>query len=254
MKKSVSFFIGALVISSVAFAQFPKLPGKISAKALPVKPAGKSMTNEDAVAALKDALKVGTDTAVSLLSKTDGFYKDEAVKILLPPEAQNIQKNISRIPGGQQMLDKTILTMNRAAEDASKDAAPIFKNAITSMTVSDGINIVQGDDNAATTYLKGKTYQQLQDDFTPKIKASLSKPLAMGISAEDSYKDLINAYNKASMNGMLYEKITTNSLSEHVTAKGLDGLFAKVALQEKNIRKNPVAQVTDILKKVFGKK
>jgi len=248
-------FIVLLFTNTNVFGQFPTKMPKINAADLSMKSHKNSgLSNEDAVAGLKDALKVGTDTAVAVLSKSDGFFKDEMVKILLPSEAQKIQNNISKIPGGQAMVDKTILAMNRAAEDASKDAAPIFKNAVTSMTVSDGINIVKGSDNAATMYLKDKTYSQLKDAFTPKIQASLSKPLVMGVSAETSYKDLINAYNKASMNGMLFEKITTNSLSEHVTTKGLDGLFVKVALQEKMIRKNPLAQVTDLLKKVFGNK
>lgn len=249
-------FILLLFTGTTVFAQFPtKLPNVNLKDITSLKSKkGSGLTNEDAVAGLKDALKVGTDTAVSILAKPDGFFKDEAVKILLPPEAQKIQANISKIPGGQAMLDKTILSMNRAAEDASKEAAPIFKNAVTSMSVTDGINIVKGADNAATMYLKDKTYNQLKDAFTPKVQVSLSKPLVMGVSAENCYKDLIDTYNKASMNGMLFEKINGNSLSEHVTTKGLDGLFAKVAIQEQMIRKNPLAQVTDLLKKVFGNK
>jgi len=253
MKKITVLFIITFA-ASFAFAQLPKLKIPANVPKLNLPSSKKGITNDQAIAGLKDALKVGTDTAVSILNKPDGFFKDEAVKILLPPEAQNVQKNISKIPGGQAMLDKTILAMNRAAEDAAKDAAPIFKNAITSMSVTDGMNIVKGADNAATSYLKDKTYSPLKDAFKPKIQTSLSKPLVMGVSAESSYKELIDAYNKASLNGMLFEKVNNNSLSDYVTTKGLDGLFLKVADQEKMIRKNPVAQVTDILKKVFGSK
>ena len=252
--KKLSFVTLIIFSASCAFAQFPKLkiPKSLPKVNLPTTKRG--FTNDDAVAGLKEALKIGTDTAVSVLTKPDGFFKDEAVKIILPPEAQNVAKNISKIPGGQAMMDKTILAMNRAAEDASKEAAPIFKNAITTMSVTDGMNIVKGADNAATSYLKDKTYSPLKDAFKPKIQASLSKPLVMGISAEASYRELIDAYNKASLNGMLFEKVNSNSLSDYVTSKGLDGLFLKVADQEKLIRKNPVAQVTDLLKKVFGSK
>jgi len=122
------------------------------------------------------------------------------------------------------------------------------------MTVSDGMSIVKGADNSATTYLKDKTYSPLKDAFKPKIQASLSKPLVAGVSAEESYKELINTYNKASMNGMLFDKIASSSLSDYVTTKGLDGLFIKVADQEQKIRKNPIAQVTELLKTVFGSK
>ncbi|MES2690944.1 MAG: DUF4197 domain-containing protein [Bacteroidota bacterium] len=252
MKLHTALFATCLLLGSSSYAQF-KLPTLKDMK-LPGKTTTTGITNADAVAALKDALKIGTDTAVSVLSKADGFYKDLAVKIFLPPEAQNIQKNIAKIPGGQKMLDKAILAMNRAAEDASQEATPIFKNAITSMTITDGINIVKGADNAATTFLRSKTYDQLKDLFTPKIRTSLSKPLVAGISAEKAYSDLIKAYNMASLNGKLFSTIKTNSLSEHVTVKGLDGLFSKVALQEKNIRTNGLAQVTEILRKVFGRK
>jgi Protein of unknown function (DUF4197) len=253
MKKILSFTL-IVFCASFAFAQFPKvnLPGNLPKISLP--PTKKGITNDQAVAGLKEALSVGTDTAVSILTKADGFFKDETVKILLPPEAQNVYKNATKIPGGKEMIDKTVLAMNRAAEDASKDAAPIFKNAITSMTVSDGMSIVKGADNSATTYLKDKTYSPLKDAFKPKIQASLSKPLVAGVSAEESYKELINTYNKASMNGMLFDKIASSSLSDYVTTKGLDGLFIKVADQEQKIRKNPIAQVTELLKTVFGSK
>ncbi|MCE2786833.1 MAG: DUF4197 domain-containing protein [Bacteroidota bacterium] len=212
------------------------------------------LSNEEVIAGLKQALSVGTDSSATMLSKVDGYYKDAAVKIFLPDEAQAIYTNISKVPGGSALIEQTVLTINRAAEDAADEAKPIFIDAITSMTIGDGLNILNGADTAATVYLKDKTYDPLRVAFQPKISASLSKPIILGISAEQSYKDLINAYNTASLGGLLFEQIKTNSLSEHVTRKGLDGLFLKVAEKEKAIRSNPLEQVTDLLKKVFGKK
>jgi hypothetical protein len=212
------------------------------------------ISNEDAIAALKEALSISTDTSVSILNKLDGYYKDEAVKILLPQEAQVIYSNLSKVPGGNQLLENTILTMNRAAEDAASEAKPIFINAITSMTIQDGMAIIEGSDTAATAYLHQKTYSSLYTAFQPKINQSLSKPIVLGISAESAYQNLINAYNTASLGGVLWPQINTNGLSAHVTAKGLNGLFLKVSEQEKEIRNDPLAQVTDLLKKVFGRK
>lgn len=209
-----------------------------------------SLTNEEVIAGLKEALNVGTDTSVSILHKTDGYFRDELVKILLPPEAKKVIDIASTVPGMQSLVDQTVLAMNRAAEDAASEAKPIFVNAVTSMTIGDGFDILNGSDTAATHYLRGKTYDSLEFQFQPKIHTSLTKPLVAGVSAESAYANLISAYNAIP----LVDDITTNSLSTHVTTKALDGLFLKVAMQEKNIRKDPVAQVTDLLKKVFGSK
>lgn len=212
------------------------------------------LTNDEVIAGLKQALNVGTDTSVTILNKADGYFKDAAVKILLPPEAQVMYSNLSKVPGISSLMDQTILAMNRAAEDAASEAKPIFVNAITGMTIADGFTILNGTDSAATTYLKGKTYDSLYQKFQPKIDISLNKPLVAGVSAQSAYSNLIDAYNTASLGGLLFDKVTTNSLSSHVTNKGLNGLFLKVSDQEKKIRKDPIAQVTDLLKKVFGAK
>lgn len=217
-----------------------------------------SLTNEEAIAGLREALVVGTDTSVTILNKADGYFRDEAVKILLPPEAQVMYVNLSKIPLASEaitaLMDQTILAMNRAAEDAASEAKPIFVNAITGITIGDGLSIVKGNDSAATTYLKGKTYDSLFVTFQPKINTSLSKPLVAGLSAQSIYSDLIDTYNTASLGGLLFDEVETNSLSEHVTKKGLNGLFLKVAVEEKAIRKDPLARVTALLQKVFGTK
>jgi hypothetical protein len=213
-----------------------------------------TLTNEEVIQGLRAALTVGTDTSVTILNKLDGYYGDEVVKILLPQEAQVIYQRVSSIPGLSNLLDQTILSMNRAAEDAASEAKPIFVNAITGITIADGFAILNGSDTAATAYLNSRTYTPLFDVFKPKIETSLGKPLVAGLSTEQIYKNLIDAYNVASLNGLLFERITNNTLSAHVTGKALDGLFIKVADQEMKIRKDPLARVTEILQRVFGSK
>ena len=210
------------------------------------------LSNEEIIAGLKSALNVGTDTSVTTLNKLDGYYKDAAVKILLPEEAQVVYNNISKIPGGDILVEETVKSLNRAAEDAAIEAKPIFIDAITGITISDGLGILRGTDTAATAYLKDKTFNPLTSAFAPKIDISLNKKLIGNISANSAYNDLIKAYNDASLGGLLFPKITTNTLSEHVTKRALDGLFKKVADEEIAIRKDPLARVNDILKKVFG--
>lgn len=212
-----------------------------------------ALTNDDIVKGLKAALTVGTDTSVKRLSAADGYFLDQAVKILLPPEAAPIFDNLSKIPGGSTLVNNTILAINRAAEDAAPEATAIFVNAITNITISDGLNILNGNDSAATGYLKTNTYSPLKNAFAPKISTSLSKPLVAGVSAEDLYSDLVDAYNTASLNGILFPKITQNTLGEYVTTKALDGLFFKVAVEEGKIRNDVNHRVSDILKKVFTK-
>ena len=210
------------------------------------------LTETEAAAAVRQALSIGTDTSVSKLSKTDGYFKDAAVKILLPPEASVIIDNINAIPGGNLLVDEVILSINRAAEDAATEAVPIFKNAITNLTISDAIGIVNGNDTAGTHYLRQQTYTPLANAFQPKIQNSLDKPLVFGESTESLYSSLINTYNTASLNGLLFPMVTDNTLSEYVTHRALNGLFIKVGEEEKLIRENPWHRVTELLVKVFG--
>lgn len=211
------------------------------------------LSNEDIVKGLRTALEVGTDTAVRRLSATDGYFKDEVVKILLPPEAAPIFDNLSKIPGGSTLVNNTIMAINRAAEDAAPEATTIFVDAITNITISDGLNILNGNDSAATSFLKKGTYSPLQSAFAPKINTSLGKPLVLGSSAASLYTDLVDTYNTASLNGLLFPKITQNTLGDYVTAKALDGMFNKVSVEEGKIRNDVAHRVSEILEKVFGK-
>ncbi len=213
------------------------------------------LTEEEIAAGLKSALTVGTDTAVTLLHATDGYFADQAVKILMPEEAAILVDNIGLIPGGQTLLNQVILSMNRAAEDAAVEATPIFVNAITQMTIVDALSILQGTDTAATQYLRLNTFSQLRQLFAPKIEVSLSKPLVAGISASQSWAELTGTYNTLanSIAGQLAGLTPVNtSLSDHVTSKALNGLFLKVGQEEADIRNNPSDRVNDILIKVFG--
>lgn len=212
------------------------------------------LSNEEVVTGLKTALNVGTDSSVFRLSKLDGYFLDQAVKILLPAEAQPIYSVLNSIPGGSFLMNDAILSINRAAEDAAPEAKTIFIDAVTNMTIEDGFNILNGGDTAATVYLQSKTYSPLSVVFKPKIQTSLSKPLILNTSAEEAYAKLLNAYNTASLGGILFPEIKTNTLADHVTKKALDGLFLKVSDEERLIRNNPMHQVNDILKKVFGEK
>lgn len=190
---------------------------------------------------LKEALRVGTERGVSKLSSVDGFFKDAAVKILMPEEARKVEQKLRSIGLGKQ-VDNAVLSMNRAAEDASKSAAPIFIKVIKQMSIQDAASILKGGDFAATEFLKSKTASDLTDAFHPVVEQSLAK-----VNATKYWNSLFSAYNQFSSN-----KVNTD-LSAYVTEKALSGIFHEVALQEQKIRKDPVAQTTELLKKVFGK-
>ncbi len=228
------------------FAQFNKIFNSIKSES--------TLSSADITKGLKEALRVGTDSATSILSATDGYYKDEMVKILFPKEADAIIENASKVPGGKDMIDDVILGINRAAEDAAKDAAPIFIDAITQMSITDAANILKGDDDAATNYFKTQTYDALFALYQPKIKASLDKKLLADYSTQDTWDTLTKNYNKLA-NSFLgkaadLETVKTE-LDKYLTDKALDGLFLKISEQEAKIRTDPAARVNDILQKVF---
>lgn len=202
---------------------------------------GKGLSSDDIASGLKDALAKGTQAATDKLSAVDGFFKDAAVKILLPPEAAKMEKALRSAGFGPQ-VDKAILDINRAAEDAAKSAAPIFLNAIKSMSVSDGIGILRGPDTAATSYLRRTTTVQLTAAFLPVIRNSLDK-----VGATNSWKTVVDAYNKIPF----HSKVNAD-LPAYTTQRALNGVFYYVAVEEKSIRANPMGQADDLLKKVFG--
>ena len=204
---------------------------------------GSSLSSDDIVAGLKQALSLGAQKSADRLSVVNGFLNDKAVEILMPPQAQKVEKTLRNMGMGK-LVDDAITSMNHAAEDASKSAAPIFLNAIKNMTVTDGVNILKGSDTAATAYLRKSATPQLTKAYTPVIDSALQKT-----DATKYWKDVFDTYNKIP----LVSKVNPD-LSSYVTQKAIDGIFYYIAQEEIKIRKDPAAQVTDLLKKVFGGK
>jgi hypothetical protein len=203
---------------------------------------GSALSSADIVAGLKEALALGAQKSAGKLSLTDGFFKDAFVKILLPEEIKTVESKI-RMLGMGKIVDDAVLSMNRAAEDASREAAPIFLAAIKKMTVQDALGILQGADTSATGYLRKATGQELTNVFKPVIEKSLKK-----VNATKYWKDVFGVYNKFSPTPV------NSDLNAYVTERALKGIFYYVAEEEKKIRANPAARVSDILKKVFGSK
>ncbi len=213
------------------------------------------LTQQEVVKGLKQALVIGADSAAAGLSRVDGYFGDEMVKILLPPEADVITQNLSRIPGGEKLVRDVILRINRSAEDAAKEAGPIFAKAVTNMTIADGFAILRGESDAATQYLKAQTYNNLYKLYQPKIKSSIDKVVVGNISTSESWNTLTSQWNRiaGSMVGRLADLETVDTdLDAYLTNQALNGLFLKLAREEEQIRNNPLARVTELLKRVFG--
>jgi hypothetical protein len=227
------------------------------------------LSTEDVIEGLKTALEIGTDTATSVLGLVNGYYGNSLYKIPLPPEADIIVENLSLIPVGADLVEDVIVGINRAAEEAANEAAPIFKKEITQMSLSDAWDILNGtnpaetvkstegfDSTAATGYFKVTTYNALTDLYSPKINSALQKDLLdINYSPYDAWEDLTGAYNTvaSSVVGQLagLTPVTTD-IGVYCTGKALDGLFHKVGEEEKKIRKNPFQWAVDIIRKVFG--
>ena len=248
MTKIKSITIVLLLLSLSSFAQLNGLKKILKVKSLP-------LTNTEIVNGLKDALLVGTDSAVTHLSAIDGYLKDLTIKILLPPEAKTITDNLSKLPGGSKLVDDVIVRINRAAEDAAKGAKPIFVNSVKEMTFTDALTILKGPNNAATQYFRQKTAAQLGELYRPKIRESLNKNLVAGISTQQSWNELTVQWNKLAgsaigkFGGL---KTVDVKLEDYILQQALNGLFLKIAEREKDIRTNANARVTDVLKRVFG--
>ena len=229
MKKHLLLFLLAgSLLSCDVLQQLPSATGGV--------------TEAEAGQGIRQALNQGLGRAVSQLNVTDGFFKSALYKILLPPEARKIE-NTFRTLGLGSMVDKAILTINRGAEDAAGRATPIFVDAIRTMTLNDALNIVRGGDTSVTHYFREKTSGKLFNAFRPVIQNSLDK-----VEATKYYGDLIQRYNDFPTT---INKLNPD-LASYVTGRATDALFSLIAVEEKNIRENPVARTTEILRKVFG--
>lgn len=213
------------------------------------------LTEQDVAAGLKEALETGAKNTASRLSAENGYYGDEVIRILLPDEAKIIVDNISRIPGGEKLIQDVVISINRAAEDAAREAAPIFVNSVRQMTIKDAFGILKGADNAATTYLRNTTYTDLYSLYKPKITSSTEKKVIGNLSAKDSWIALTGRWNTfaGSLAGKVAGLKPVNiDLDDYLTAKALSGIFLKIEGEELKIRKDVSARVTPILKRVFG--
>jgi hypothetical protein len=203
----------------------------------------KPLTTAEVAEGLKEALIKGISTGSDLVSITDGYFKNPEIKIPFPPEVKKVEDAMRKIGLGGQ-VDKFVLTLNRGAEDAAKEAKPIFIAAIKSMTIQDAWSILKGEENAATEYLKRTTSASLKEKFKPVIQNSLNK-----VNATKYYGEIITRYNQIPF----VEKVNPN-LDDYATDKAIEGLFVMIAKEEKNIRMDPVARTTELLKRVFGYK
>jgi hypothetical protein len=236
-----------LLVACVASAQLPKLDDLMKgAGNLPKAPAagssvgaGDEKTN---AAGIKEALAVGTERAVKDLSKQNGYFGNAAVKILMPPSLQKVAE-VARMAGFQKQVDEFILSMNRAAEAAAPLAARYFADAIRDMTFEDVRGILTGGDTSATDFFRRKTHDKLYAAFKPIVSEKIGE-----VGATRAYKDMMGRYESVPMMGK-----QSLDLDDYVTNKSLDGLFYMVGQEEKNIRTNPAARTTDLLKTVFGK-
>jgi hypothetical protein len=211
---------------------------------LPIPQQQVGLSNAEVIQGLKEALTVGAQNSSTNASQIDGFFKNPILFIPFPEEAIKVKKTLESA-GLKKPIDDFILSLNRAAEDASKRAFPIFKNAILSMSISDAMGILKGKENAATEYLRIKTTEQLKVEFKPIVKQSISS-----VKVTSYWNPISTNYNRLTLltGG---EQVNPN-LEDYITDKTIEGLFKLVAIEEAKIRKDPLARVSDILKKVFG--
>jgi hypothetical protein len=232
------FILYIFIFAACTSAQINQTIGDVN-KTLGGGPA--SLTTAEVAEGLKEALIKGISTGSDLVSQVDGYFKNPEIRIPFPPEVKKVEDKLRQIGFGSE-VDKFVMTLNRGAEDAAKEAKPIFITAIRSMTIQDAWAILRGEDNAATEYLKRTTSPQLKEKFKPVIQNSLNK-----VNATKYYSDIVNRYNQIP----LVQKVNPN-LDDYATDKAIEGLFLMIAKEERNIRENPVARTTELLRKVFG--
>lgn len=202
------------------------------------------LSNQDVVAGLKEALEIGIKNAVDVTSITDGFLKNNEIKLPFPEDAERVKEKAIEW-GMEGQVDKIVTTLNRAAEDAVKTATPIFVNAIKNMSIQDGFKILNGGKGSATDFLERNTKAELVKAFSPKVQQSIEK-----VKLTEYWNPVAKKYNQA----MIFtggQKVNTD-LNEYVTEKAIEGLFIMVKKEENKIREDPAARVTDLLSKVFG--
>ena len=215
-----------------------------AANKFPTSTSTPALSNGEVVSGLKEALQIGIKNSVNLTSVTDGFFKNSAIKLPFPEDAIKVKQKAIDLGMGSQ-VEKFELTLNRAAEDATKAALPIFADEITNMTIQDGFKILNGGDGAATKYLRDNTTAKLTAAFAPKVAESINK-----VKLTEYWNPIITKYN--SVMAITGGQKMNPDLNAYVTERAITGLFKLVEQEENKIRKDPMARVTDILVKVFG--
>lgn len=231
MKKILTFLFIILAFNSCAELQ----------QVVNQLPQGGEISNAEIASGLREALNQGIDKQVSKLTQIDGFYKNELVKILLPDELQKVDKTLRDIGLGS-LADEGLKVLNRAAEDAVKEATPIFINAVKEITFADAKNILLGNDDEATRYLTGKTQTALYDKFHPVIQNSFKN-----VGADQIWESLINKYNT-----IPFTNDVNPDLTDYVTNEALEGVYTMIAIEEKEIRTKISSRTTDLLRKIFA--
>ncbi|HNR72872.1 MAG TPA: DUF4197 domain-containing protein [Cyclobacteriaceae bacterium] len=201
----------------------------------------KPLTTAEVGDGLKEALIKGISNGSDIVSQLDGYFKNPEIKIPFPPDVKKVEDRLRQLGLGSE-VDKFVMTLNRGAEEAAKEAKPVFISAIKQMTIEDAWGILKGEQDAATQYLQRTTTAQLKEKFAPIVQSALNK-----VNATKYYTDLVTAYN----NIPLVQKVNPD-LNEYATDMAIRGLFTMIAKEEKNIRQDPVARTTDLLKRVFG--
>jgi hypothetical protein len=230
----------SFVYVTPTYAQLPNLKKGLEKTGLSI-PSSSSLSQDEVGEGLKEALNRGIETGVTKLSKLDGYFKDDQIKLFLPEEARQVESKLRKL-GQDEKVDAAIESMNRAAEDAANSSKELFVSAIKNLTLKDAMGILKGENDAATQYLSAQTRSGLVEKFKPIIKKSLDK-----VGATQHWETLFTAYNKIPF----VQKVNPD-LVDYTTEKAIDGLFIQVAKQELEIRKNPSARASDLLKKVFG--
>ena len=237
MKRIGLVVIVVLLSNTIAFPQL----GKLLDKAKKAVNGSQPLTAEEVAQGLKEALTNGISKGSDLTSQLDGYFKNPEIKIPFPPDVKKVDDRLRQMGLGGE-VDKFVLSLNRGAEDAAKEAKPIFIAAIKQMTIDDAFSILKGQPDAATQFLKKTTTSQLKVKFKPVVQTSLDK-----VSATKYYSDLVGTYNKIP----LVQKVNPD-LNEYATDMAIQGLFIMIAKEEKNIRQDPLARTSELLKRVFG--
>lgn len=207
-------------------------------------PSNTALTNEEVVNGLKEALRLGTERSVDKASVADGFWNDARIRIPFPPEAIKVKNTLTDL-GIKKPVEDFERTLNKAAEQAAKEAVPVFVDAITSMSIQDGFNLLRGGENAATNFLREKTSDALRAKFTPVVERATQQ-----VVLTSYWTPVASAYNTASL--LTGGKAVDPDLNAYVTSKAMDGLFLLLADEEKKIRQDPAARATALLQKVFA--